>query len=60
MFGLAARFNSKVEPRGFSASAAAGLIARIAVLGPNGTALSYLWERDEIVLAKEEGQKKLH
>jgi hypothetical protein len=59
VFALTARFNTKVEPRGFSASAAAGSVTRVAVLGPVGAALSYLWERDEIVLAKEEGQKKL-
>lgn len=59
VFALNARFNTKVEPCGFSAAAAAGLGARIAVLGPLGAALSYLWERDEIILGKEEAQKKL-
>lgn len=59
VFSLSARFNRKVEPSGFTVSAFAGLGARVAVLGPMGTALSYLWERDEIVLGKEEGQKKL-
>jgi hypothetical protein len=59
IFALSARFNTKVEPSGFSAAAAAGFVTRVAVLGPLGATLSYLWERDEIVLGKEEGQKKL-
>ena len=59
VFALSARFNKKVEPKGISAAALAGLAVRAVVLGPMGTALSYLWERDEIVLGKEEGQKKL-
>jgi hypothetical protein len=60
VFSLNARFNARVEPKGFSAVDAAGLVTRIGVLGPVGTALSYLWERDEIVLGREEGSKKLH
>ena len=59
VFALSARFNSKVEPKGFSAGNLLGLAVRTFTLGPMGTALSYLWERDEIVLGKEEGQKKL-
>lgn len=59
IFATNARFNTKVEPSGFSAGAAAGLVTRVAVLGPMGAALSYLWERDEIVLGREESQKKL-
>jgi hypothetical protein len=59
LFSLSVRFSTKVEPKGFAATDLAGLLGRIAVLGPMGTTLSYLWERDEIVLGKEEGQKKL-
>jgi hypothetical protein len=59
VYSLSARFNTRVEPKGFSATDAAGLVARIGVLGPMGSALAYLWERDEIVFGREEGQKKL-
>ncbi|KIV99563.1 uncharacterized protein PV09_08741 [Verruconis gallopava] len=58
VFSLSARFNARVEPSGFSVGDMFGLLTRICVLGPMGTALSYLWERDEIVLGRDEGQKK--
>jgi hypothetical protein len=59
VYALTARFASKVDAKGFSAADVSGLLVRYTILGPFGSAASYLWERDEIILGREEGTKKL-
>lgn len=59
VFALGARFNRNVDAKGLTATELLGMVGRVAVVGPMGAMVGYLWERDEIVFARGQELKKL-